>query len=563
MPIEWIQARAWLADATFEDKTQSRDRVAGRDRWCYMSRSYKGIKLKKNRVYSGKDLQRTYSVTANTISNWVAAGLEPSDCKRPYLFRGKRVNDFHKARRERLKTQVKPGEFKCSSCQAAVFPDVQTLVENTTINGARMSVGQCSECGYHVRKFVSQDDLDVFEKLRDPNTPVESLREEMRADCGGIGISEKKVGCDWWCANDRILYDWLFYAGHLAEHTIDQHLAAIRFMEDVLQGKPFDNLKIRDVDQVRKALIAALTTKGDAQKSKSTVSHHASQIMAFLEWLIKQDGYKRLPRDLPGYMKMPKAVYAKAMPKNDKVYPSIKEVETLLMGMPSLTNADKRARAMFALAYLGVLRAATVTSLRVCHFDSDNRRIIQDATLSRTKNGKSLRISWFPIPESFVEAVLDWVEVITKAGLRDDDALFPNLRALKAKKDLKDPNRDPIEPMTTTDAVTKAFALACCNADVKYNPHSVKDTLAIERERLQLTGLQRKAWSENMGHEDENTTDTYYGELPEAERFALFEEIKCGANGGKIALDSIRNEEKIAIFDGIAARIMKLTGGNK
>jgi integrase len=440
---------------------------------------------------------------------------------------------------------------------------VQSLVENTTSNGARMSVGQCSECGNHVWKFVSQDDLNVFEKLRDPNTPVDSLREEMRADCGGIGISEQKVGCDWWCANDRILYDWLFYAGHLAEHTIDQHLAAIRFMEDVLQGKPFDNLKIRDVDQVRKALIAALTTKGDAQKSKSTASHHASQIMAFLEWLIKQDGYKRLPRDLPGYIKMPKAVYAKAMPKNDKAYPSIKEAEMLLMSMPSLTNADKRARAMFASAYLGVLRADTVTSLQVCHFDTDNRQIIQDATLSRTKNGKSLRITWFPIPESFVEAVLDWVEFVTKSGLRDDDALFPSLRTLQARKDLKDPNRDPVEPMVTTDAVTKAFALACRDAEVKYNPHSVKDTLAIERERLQLTGLQRKAWSENMGHEDEKTTNIYYGKLPEAERFALFEEIKCGMNGSEITLDSIRNEDKITIFDGVAACIMNLTGGDR
>lgn len=39
----------------------------------------------------------------------------------------------------------------------------------------------------------------------------------------------------------------------------------------------------------------------------------------------------------------------------------------------------------------------------------------------------------------------------------------------------------------------KAFALACRSIDVKYNPHSVKDTLAAERDCRTLTQQQRKA----------------------------------------------------------------------
>lgn len=521
-----------------------------------MSRSYSGVKLKKNRVYSGKDLQEKFSVTANTISNWVKGGLQPSDSTRPYLYRGGRVSDFHNERRERLKTQVRPGEFKCSSCQASVFPNVQTLTERTLRNSACMGFAECSECGSHVRKFISKADRDIFEKLRNPNTPVHSLREEMGPDSGGIGISEKLNGCNWWCVNDRILYDWQFYAGRLAEQTIDQHLAAIRLMENVLKGKSFNNLTIRDVDQVRSELKAVLIKKGDAQKSRSTVSHQASQIMAFLEWLIKQDGYKRLPRDLPGYIQMPKAAYAKALPKKDKVYPTIEEAEILLKGMPSLTNAEIRARAMFAIAHLGCLRADTVTSLRVGHFETENRQIIQDGTASRTKFGKSLRICWFPISERFVEAVQEWVEIITKAGLRGDDALFPDLRMLKTRKDLKDPNRNPIEPMTTRDVVTKAFALACRDTEQKYNPHSVKDTLAFERDCRPLTQLQRKAWSENMGHEDDKTTKIYYGEMPEKQRIALIEEITHRKNGRESAPVFMSNEEKIAIVDGVLAKLI-------
>ncbi|WP_283428122.1 tyrosine-type recombinase/integrase, partial [Shimia sagamensis] len=391
-----------------------------------------------------------------------------------------------------------------------------------------MAFGQCSECKCQVRKFFSEADLAVFEQLCNPNTTVDSSHERIGRHPGGIGISAETDDPRWWGVNDRVVYDWQVHAGRLTEQTVDQHLSAIRYMEDVLQGKPFDRLTIRDVDLVRSALKEAMMTKGEGQKSRSTASHQASQIMGFLEWLIKQDGYKRLPADLPSYIQLPKAAYAKAMPKGEKAYASLEEAEELLQRMPKLSLADRRARAMVAIAYLGALRADTVTSLRLAHFDRERRQIIQDANTSRTKNGKSLRISWFPIAEVFVTAVVDWVDHMQSLGLRGEDALFPSLPELKRRSYLQIPERKPIEPMASKDAVAKAFALACHDTEVKYNPHSVKDTFAAEHDRRPLTQQQRKAWSENMGHESEKITETHYGKLPEAARFALFEDIVQG-----------------------------------
>jgi hypothetical protein len=51
-----------------------------------------------------------------------------------------------------------------------------------------------------------------------------------------------------------------------------------------------------------------------------------------------------------------------------------------------------------------------------------------------------------------------------------------------------------------------------------------------------LTQQQRKAWSENMGHENEKITETHYGKLSEAERFDLFEEIEKGQNASEPTL---------------------------
>lgn len=129
-----------------------------------------------------------------------------------------------------------------------------------------------------------------------------------------------------------------------------------------MEGKPFDRLTVRDVDLVRSALKGAMVTKGEGQKSRSTASHQASQIMSFLEWLIKQDGYKRLPADLPSRIQLPKAAYAEAMPKGEKAYASLEEAEELLQGMPALSLADRRAKAMFAIAYLGSPRSSPARS---------------------------------------------------------------------------------------------------------------------------------------------------------------------------------------------------------
>jgi len=74
-----------------------------------------------------------------------------------------------------------------------------------------------------------------------------------------------------------------------------------------------------------------------------------SHLVAFLDWLLKQDGFKRLPRDLAGYLKLPKAILAAAAPVAQKDFPSLKEAEELLKQMPAFSMVDQRARAIFAI----------------------------------------------------------------------------------------------------------------------------------------------------------------------------------------------------------------------
>ncbi|WP_394152134.1 hypothetical protein [Loktanella salsilacus] len=212
-----------------------------------MSRSYKGVRLKKNRVYTVEDLRGTYKVDPNTISNWVKAGLQPSDSKKPYVFRGAVVTAFHEERRMRKSTQLRPGEFKCGSCTAAVFPDAATVKSIIVGKGTHMFSGRCSDCDASVMKISSQADRDYFAGLSNPNTPVDSRHEENGAVPGGIGSKSEIDISKLSLINDRIIYDWQDYAGRHSEKTIDRHLAAIRFGEELMGGKAFDQLTTRDV----------------------------------------------------------------------------------------------------------------------------------------------------------------------------------------------------------------------------------------------------------------------------------------------------------------------------
>ncbi len=109
-------------------------------------------------------------------------------------------------------------------------------------------------------------------------------------------------------------------------------------------------------------------------------------------------------------------------------------------------------------------------------------------------------------------------------------------------------SRKPVPVMSTKHAVTEAFALACRDQAVKFTPHSAKDCISAERDKRPLTQLQRKAWSENMGHENEQITERHYGKLTNEQRFEVLEQISANP---RLDVVQLSDDEKIALVDGL------------
>ena len=366
---------------------------------------------------------------------------------------------------------------------------------------------------------------------------------------GGIGISEGKTHSP----NDGILYRWQSYAGKFSEKTMDRHLMAIRQFEEFLSPKSFKEITVKDCYAMRENLKASLAPDASEPKSKSSVQHFVSHLKDFLRWLRMQKSYKQLPEDLAGALDLPRSVYAQSLPRKRKAFPSLEEAEGLLSHMPDQSVLDKRNRAIFALAFLGALRADTLISLRLSDIDCGNKKIFQDAHRARTKNSKSLVVAWFPISEAFSDAVSDWIDLMEVGQFGPDDALFPPESAFCGQRNCRKRSAQIVPAMTSAYAVTEAFKVACRAQNRTYTPHAAKHTIAAERDRRQLTAEQRKAWSQNMGHENEQITDTHYGKISDELRFELIE--KMPEESHTFYPQDIPDEIKIALVDAIVVHL--------
>lgn len=86
---------------------------------------------------------------------------------------------------------------------------------------------------------------------------------------------------------------------------------------------------------------------------------------------------------------------------------------------------------------------------------------------------------------------------------------------------------DEVLPLLDQGTVRKIIKRACNTVELPYfNPHALRKTLALMGDDLCKNTKQRKAWSQNLGHEKMATTDQYYGKLEVADQFAALNSLR-------------------------------------
>ncbi len=79
--------------------------------------NYRLVKIHRN--YTVEDIAGLFGAHKNTVRQWIKAGLEPLDRRRPMLVHGSDLSAFLRDRKQKNKRPCQPGEVYCVRCRAA------------------------------------------------------------------------------------------------------------------------------------------------------------------------------------------------------------------------------------------------------------------------------------------------------------------------------------------------------------------------------------------------------------------------------------------------------------
>jgi hypothetical protein len=112
-----------------------------------------------------------YDVSRNTIANWIKDGLVfvPG---REALFRGRELNAFHSARRERARKHCRPGEFLCFHCKTIVSLIGGSAEASWDQPHTATLSWSCPSCGKPNGTYQSRRKLQCLTELGVNLTPI-------------------------------------------------------------------------------------------------------------------------------------------------------------------------------------------------------------------------------------------------------------------------------------------------------------------------------------------------------------------------------------------------------
>jgi len=116
---------------------------------------------KLHRSYTVEEVARLFGVHRNTVRNWVKAGLEVIDDRRPLMIQGSVLRSFLKARREEARRRCPPGTLYCFRCRVP-GPPAQGVFYTPETGRAGMLRANCGVCGTGIFRRARQTDLEAI-----------------------------------------------------------------------------------------------------------------------------------------------------------------------------------------------------------------------------------------------------------------------------------------------------------------------------------------------------------------------------------------------------------------
>jgi hypothetical protein len=132
-----------------------------------MARRFLTKAIKANKAYRVDELADAAGVTVPTVRNWIAAGLQLVDKKRPAMIMGFHAIDYRKTCKANASRPLGLGEFFCLRCKTQRMPlgAMADYVPSSATGGRLKAI--CEVCECQCNRNISARDLAEICKVLD------------------------------------------------------------------------------------------------------------------------------------------------------------------------------------------------------------------------------------------------------------------------------------------------------------------------------------------------------------------------------------------------------------
>jgi integrase len=337
----------------------------------------------------------------------------------------------------------------------------------------------------------------------------------------------------------RRYFEYLKEHGQLDVQSIDAEAKAIERFEEHSGCRDFGRYRTELAVSFKHRLAGSHSVRTGEKLSKATVYSTLAALRKFFTWLSDQPGYRgRITKTAADYFKTSLKDRTIAKASGIERVPRLDQVHSVIATMPFGTPVEKRDRALFAFAILTGARDDAIASLRLKHVNLEEDLVFQDGREVRTKFGKSIETSFFPVGGEAKAVLSDWVQHLKTAHqFGPDDPLFPPVKIGVGDDGNFAQSGFSRSCWASADAIRAIFKREFLAANMPYfNPHSFRKTLVQLGLELPLGEAGLKAWSQNLGHDDVLITLKSYGALPAARQRELIRAAAYAREDEAIAL---------------------------
>lgn len=364
--------------------------------------------------------------------------------------------------------------------------------------------------------------------------------------------------------NERIKRQYLSYlreAERYSEATVDAVAAALARFESYNRYRDFKTFRHEQAVGFKRHL-ADQNSKATGEKlSKATQYATLSHLKRFFHWLAGQPGYKSsLCYSDAEYFNLPDKDSRIATARRLRPVPTLEQIKHVIATMPTISDIEKRNRALVALTLLTGARDSAIASLKLKHLDLAAGCVYQDARDVKTKFSKTFTTFFFPVGDDIKQIVVDWVDFLRKDRLwGNDDPLFPRTKVSVGADHVFAAIGLDRGHWSNATPIRQIFRQAFAAAGLPYfNPHSFRNTLVALGEKLCQSPEAFKAWSQNLGHEGVLTTFYSYGTVATARQGEIIrgmtEAVRDSPAGAAADVEKLlRRMQNPAVLQALAA----------